>query len=289
MGLVDGKVVIITGAGGGLGRQHALLLAKEGASIVVNDLGGTREGGGGGTAMADQVVDEIRSAGGEAAANYESVSTLQGGEKILQAALDAFGRVDILINNAGILRDKSLANMDEEMWDKVIEVHLKGTYCVTRPVFAHLKEAGHGGVIVSTSSTSGLYGNFGQANYSAAKAGIAGFTRTLAIEGQKYNIRAWGLVPVAHTRMTADLPGMMSDEAADRLDPAKVSPAVLYMVSDLSKDKTGKFLYAAANHIAEITVIQSEGFTCEAGVTAQDIADNESAIFLPEHERRPLG
>ena len=286
MGLVDGKVAIVTGAGGGLGREHALLLASEGASVVVNDLGGTRDGAGAGATMADAVVEEIRATGGEAAASYDSVSTVEGGENILRTALDAFGRIDILINNAGILRDKTLANIDEETWDTVIDVHLKGTYCVTRPVYAHMKERGEGGVIVNTSSTSGLIGNFGQCNYGAAKAGIAGFTRCLAVEGKKYNIRVWGLVPMAVTRMTSDLPGMDSEQAGERFDPARVSPAVLYMVSDLSKDKTGKFLFAAGNRVAELKVVGSEGFSSESGVTPQDIAANEDTIFLPDQPFR---
>ena len=286
MGLVDGKVAIVTGAGGGLGREHALLLASEGASVVVNDLGGTRDGAGSGAAMADSVVEEIRAAGGEAAASYASVSTVEGGENILRTALDAFGRIDILINNAGVLRDKTLANIDEQTWDVVIDVHLKGTYCVTRPVYANMKERGEGGVIVNTSSTSGLIGNFGQCNYGAAKAGIAGFTRCLAIEGKKYNIRVWGLVPMAVTRMTSDLPGMDSEQAAQRFDPARISPAVLYMVSDLSKDKTGKFLFAAGNRVAELKVVGSEGFTSESGMTPRDIASNEATIFLPDEDFR---
>ncbi len=286
MGLVDGKVAIVTGAGGGLGREHALLLASEGASVVVNDLGGTRDGAGSGAAMADTVVEEIRGAGGEAAASYDSVSTVEGGESILRTAVDTFGRVDILINNAGILRDKTMANIDEETWDTVIDVHLKGTYCVTRPVYTHMKERGEGGVIVNTSSTSGLIGNFGQCNYGAAKAGIAGFTRCLALEGKKYNIRVWGLVPMAVTRMTNDLPGMDSEQAEERFDPARVSPAVLYMVSDLSKDKTGKFLFAAGNRVAELKVVGSDGFTSESGVTPQDIAANEDSIFLPDQNFR---
>ena len=286
MGLVDGKVAIVTGAGGGLGREHALLLASEGASVVVNDLGGTRDGAGSGAAMADTVVEEIRGAGGEAAASYDSVSTVEGGESILRTAVDTFGRVDILINNAGILRDKTMANIDEETWDTVIDVHLKGTYCVTRPVYTHMKERGEGGVIVNTSSTSGLIGNFGQCNYGAAKAGIAGFTRCLALEGKKYNIRVWGLVPMAVTRMTNDLPGMDSEQAGERFDPARVSPAVLYMVSDLSKDKTGKFLFAAGNRVAELKVVGSDGFTSESGVTPQDIAANEDSIFLPDQNFR---
>jgi NAD(P)-dependent dehydrogenase (short-subunit alcohol dehydrogenase family) len=189
MGLLDGKVAIVTGAGGGIGREHALALAREGAAVVVNDRGGARDGSGAGHAMADQVAAEIRAQGGEALANYADVSHLEGGRNILASALDAFERVDVLVNNAGILRDKSFANMTEELWDAVVAVHLKGTFCVTLPVWQHLKQRGEGGVVINTSSTSGLNGNFGQTNYGAAKAGIAGMTRCLALEGQKYGIR----------------------------------------------------------------------------------------------------
>ncbi len=283
MGLLDGKVAIVTGAGGGLGREHALLLAQEGAAIVVNDLGGARDGTGAGSAMADQVVDEIKAAGGEAVANYESVTSVEGGEKILKTALDAFDQVDILINNAGILRDKTLSKMEEPEWDSVVAVHLKGTYCATRPVFNHMKERGAGGVIVNTSSTSGLVGNFGQTNYGAAKAGIAGFTRCLALEGKKYNIRVWGLAPVAVTRMTEDLAGMGNEESRAAMSPARVSPAVLYMVSDLSKDKTGRFLFAGGKRVAEIKIVMSDGLRKgEGGISAQDIAQNEDKVFLPD-------
>ncbi len=283
MGLLDGKVAIVTGAGGGLGREHALLLAQEGAAIVVNDLGGARDGSGSGSAMADQVVDEIKAAGGEAVANYESVTSVEGGEKILKTALDAFDQVDILINNAGILRDKTLSKMEESEWDSVVAVHLKGTYCATRPVFNHMKERGAGGVIVNTSSTSGLVGNFGQTNYGAAKAGIAGFTRCLALEGKKYNIRVWGLAPVAVTRMTEDLAGMGNEESRAAMSPARVSPAVLYMVSDLSKDKTGRFLFAGGKRVAEIKIVMSDGLRKgEGGISARDIAENEDKVFLPD-------
>jgi len=284
MGLLDGKVAIITGAGGGLGRAHALLLAKEGASVVVNDLGGDRAGGGKGSAMADQVVDEIKAAGGQAVANYDSVTTVEGGQNILKTALDAFGKVDILINNAGILRDKTHAKMDEADWDLVIAVHLKGTFCVTRPVFTHMRERGEGGVIVNTSSTSGLLGNFGQTNYGAAKAGVMGFTRCLALEGKKYGIRAWGLAPMAVTRMTEDLPGMGGEDMKATMDPAKVSPTVLYMVSSLSKDKTGVCLYAGPGKVRELRMVWSEGVAkADAGlITADEIAAAEDKVFLPE-------
>jgi len=282
MGLLDGKVAIITGAGGGLGRCHALLLAKEGAAIVVNDLGGSRDGQGGSSSMADQVVNEIKKMGGQAVPNYDSVATVAGGNGICKTALDAFGKIDILVNNAGILRDKTLVNTDEASWDIVIQVHLKGTYCVTRPVFTHMKERGQGGVIVNTSSTSGLIGNFGQCNYGAAKAGIAGFTRCLALEGKKYGIRVWGLAPVAVTRLTEDLPGMGNESVKEALGPEKVSPAVLYMVSDLSKDKTGKFLFVSGSKVTELKVVGAEGFKNPNGVTAQDIAANENKVFMED-------
>ena len=282
MGLLDGKVAIITGAGGGLGRCHALLLAKEGAAIVVNDLGGSRDGQGGSSSMADQVVKEIKAAGGQAVANYDTVATVKGGENICKSAVDAFGKVDILVNNAGILRDMTLIKTDEASWDLVVQVHLKGTYCVTRPVFTHMKERGQGGVIVNTSSTSGLIGNFGQCNYGAAKAGIAGFTRCLALEGKKYGIRVWGLVPVAVTRLTEDLPGMGSEQVKAALGPEKVSPALLYMVSDLSKDKTGKFLFAGGSKVAELKIVASEGVKNAKGVSAQEIAANEDKVFMPD-------
>ena len=287
MGLLDGKVAIVTGAGGGLGREHALLLAKEGAAVVVNDLGGDRTGAGGGNMMADKVVDEIKAAGGEAAANYDSVATVEGGKNVIETAIKTFDKADILINNAGILRDKTLGKTEEQDWDLVVAVHLKGTYCCTRPMFQHLKDRGEGGVIVNTSSTSGLIGNFGQCNYGAAKAGIAGFTRCLALEGKKYNIRVWGLVPVAVTRMTEDLPGM--GQMKDALDPGLVSPVVLYMVSSLSGDKTGKFLFAGGGRVAELAMRGAKGIKQGAELTAQDIAKHESDVYLPEEQFNLMG
>lgn len=287
MGLLDGKVAIVTGAGGGLGREHALALAAEGASIVVNDLGGARDGSGSGSAMADLVCNDIKTAGGEAAPNYDNVSTVEGGEGILQSAIDAFGQVDILINNAGILRDKSFANTTEDLWDPVIAVHLKGTYCVTRPVFLHMKERGAGGVIINTSSTSGLNGNFGQCNYGAAKAGIAGFTRCLAIEGQRYGIRCHILAPVAHTRLTEDLPGFDSDKAAAAYDPKLVSPLMVYLSSDDAKELTGKTFLAGGGRLAEMRVVTADGITKEdeGGLwTPAEIGAKMAAgeILLPE-------
>ena len=285
MGLLDGRVAIVTGAGGGLGREHALALAKEGAAVIVNDLGGARDGTGAGSAMADQVVDEIKAAGGEAAPNYDNVATVEGGQAILKSALDAFEHCDIVVNNAGILRDKSFANTTEDLWDPVVAVHLKGTYCVTHAVYRHMKERGQGGVIINTSSTSGLNGNFGQCNYGAAKAGIAGFTRCLAIEGTKYGIRAFILAPVALTRLTEDLPGF-DESMNDRMRPGLISPLVTYLASDLSKDLNGKTFFVGGGRIAEMKVITHTGITKkeDGGLwTAEEIAKqmNAGEILLP--------
>jgi len=283
MGLLDGKVAIVTGAGGGIGREHALALAAEGAKVLVNDLGGMRDGSGKGSQrMADHVVEEIRAAGGEAAANYDSVASIAGGRNILNSALAAFGKVDILVNNAGILRDKTLSKMEEEQWDTVNAVHLKGTFCVTQPVFNHMRERGQGGVIINTSSTSGLEGNFGQCNYGAAKAGIWGFSRCLALEGKKNNIRVFVLAPVAHTRLTEDLPFFQAEETKARMDPKLVSPLVVFLVSDLAKDLTGRTFFVGGGTIAEMKMVRSEGVTKKenGGLwTTQEIARSIDKIL----------
>ena len=284
MALLTGKVALVTGAGGGLGRCHALALAKEGAKVVVNDLGGTRDGsGGGGHSMADQVVAEIKQAGGQAVANYDSVASVAGGERIVKGALDAFGQLDICVNNAGILRDKTLAKLTEDFWDPVVDVHLKGTYCVSRPAFNHMKERGQGGVIINTSSTSGLNGNFGQSNYGAAKAGIWGFSRCLALEGQRSQIRVFILAPVALTRLTEDLAGMQAEEMKHKLDPALVSPLVVYLASDLAKDQTGTTFFVGGGRIAEMRMVTAKGVTKsdDGGLwTPEEIAARMSEIVL---------
>jgi NAD(P)-dependent dehydrogenase (short-subunit alcohol dehydrogenase family) len=286
MGLLDGKVIIVTGAGGGLGREHALALAKEGAAVVVNDLGGARDGSGKGSGMADTVVDEIKAAGGEAVANYDDVSTVQGGQNILKTGVDAFDKVDGVVNNAGILRDKSFANTSEEMWDIVVKVHLKGTYCVTHAVFNYLKQRNEGGVIINTSSTSGLNGNFGQSNYGAAKAGIAGMSRCLAIEGKKYAIRVFILAPVALTRLTDDLAAFQDEKMKATMDPRLVSPLVVYLASDLAKDRTGETFFVGGGRIAEMKVVTARGITKkeDGGLwSAEEIAAKMTAgeILLP--------
>jgi NAD(P)-dependent dehydrogenase (short-subunit alcohol dehydrogenase family) len=285
MGLLEGKVVVVTGAGGGLGREHALAMAKEGAKLVVNDLGGARDGTGGGTAMADKVVEEIKTAGGEAVANYDSVATVEGGNNIVQSAVDAFGQLDVCVNNAGILRDKTLSKMDEEMWDIVVTVHLKGTYCVSRAAFNHMKERGGGGVIINTSSTSGLNGNFGQSNYGAAKAGIAGMTRCMALEGQKYGIRCFILAPVALSRLTEDLPGFQDESFKAKMDPKLVSPLVTFLSSDLAKDMTNKTFFVGGGRIAEMKMVTAAGVTKtdQDGLwTPQEISGKLSGILLPD-------
>ncbi len=285
MGLLEGKVIVVTGSGGGIGREHALAMAKEGGKIVVNDLGGSRDGSGTGSAMADAVVEEIKSAGGEAVANYDSVASVEGGENIVKTAVDAFGQLDVCVNNAGILRDKTLSKLDEGMWDSVIAVHLKGTYCVSRAAFNHMKERGGGGVIINTSSTSGLNGNFGQSNYGAAKAGVAGMTRCMALEGQKYGIRCFILAPVALSRMTEDLPGFQDESFKSKMAPGLVSPLVTFLASDLAKDITNKTFFVGGGRIAEMKMVTAAGVTKtdNGGLwTPQEISEKMSKILLPD-------
>ena len=241
MGQFDGKVVAITGAGAGIGRQHALAFAKEGAKIVVNDLGGDRAGGGKGSDAADKVVAEIKAAGGDAVANYESVSTREGADSILWSALSKFGKVDVLVNNAGVLRDRSFLNMTDSDWDLVQNVHLKGTYYCSQAFGRQFKVQGKGGRIINTTSMSGLVGNFGQGNYSAAKAGIYGLTRTLSIEFAKMGVTVNAIAPVALTRMTEDLQ-MFKGLSAEQIGPQFISPAVLFLASEHAADVTGTIL-----------------------------------------------
>jgi NAD(P)-dependent dehydrogenase (short-subunit alcohol dehydrogenase family) len=286
MGLLDGKVALITGAGGGLGEAYAKLFAREGAAVVVNDLGGPRDGSGADTSMAEKVVAAIKAEGGRAIANGADISTLAGGQSVFDDAIKHFGRADILVNNAGILLDETFAKAKEANWDKVLKVHLKGTFCCTQPVFRWMRENG-GGVIVNTSSTSGLIGNFGQSNYGAAKGGIWGLSNVLAIEGRKYNIRIWTLAPGALTRMTADLPRYIENPGA-ALGPDGIAPAVLYMVSDLSGDQTGKVLgVSGPRGVREMRMMEMEGWKPQhAGWKAQDIVEHAKDIFFSDDEIR---
>ncbi len=269
----DGRVAIVTGAGGGLGRSHALLLADRGAKVVVNDLGGARDGTGTDASMADQVVAEIEAAGGEAVANHDGVQTWEGGQAIVQTALDTFGRIDIVVNNAGILRDASFAKLTEEQLLPVVQVHLLGGFHVTRAAWGPMREQGYGRVI-STTSGSGLYGNFGQSNYSAAKLGMVGLTRTLAIEGAKYGITANAIAPVAKSRMTEDL---MPAEMLDRLEPEYVSPVVAYLASESCTD-TGRIFSVGGGYVARVALLEGAGATFDAVPTPEEIADAWSTI-----------
>ncbi len=276
---LDGRVAIVTGAGGGLGRSHALALAARGAKVVVNDLGGARDGSGAGSEMADAVVAEIVAAGGEAVANYDSVATAEGGHAIVATALDAFGRIDIVINNAGILRDSSFAKLEPEAFDLVLKVHVYGAYNVTKAAWGHMKDQGYGRVI-STSSGSGLYGNFGQANYSTAKLALVGLTRTLAIEGAKYGITANAIAPVASSRMTEDV---MPPQLLERLEPEHVSPLVVFLASEACQD-TGHVYSIGGGYVSRVAMVEGPGTTFDGVATPDDIAERWDDI-----SRLPLG
>ena len=274
----DGRVAIITGAGGGLGRSHALELARRGAQILVNDLGGALDGSGSSISAADRVVDEITAAGGIAVANHDSVATAEGGQSIVQAAIDAFGRVDVLVNNAGILRDKAFHKMDDSMIEAVINVHLKGALYVSQPAYRLMREQGYGR-IVNTSSASGLFGNFGQANYGAAKAGLAGLTRVLALEGASRGIQVNAIAPIAATRMTQDILGPL----ADKVSPASVSPLVAYLAHEECA-VNGHVYSVAGGRIARIFVAETHGVVLSQN-TSEEIQSKLSLIDVMDAER----
>lgn len=273
----DNRVAIVTGAGAGLGRAYALELAKRGAKVVVNDLGGARDGSGGGSAgPAAQVVNEIKAQGGIAVANTNNVATVEGGEGIVKTALDAFGKVDILINNAGILRDKSFLKMEPENWDTVVAVHLRGAYCVTRPAFQVMREKGYGRIIM-TSSASGIYGNFGQTNYSAAKMGLVGLMNTLKLEGAKYNVRTNTIAPIAASRLTEDV---MPPEMFQKLKPEFVMPIVLYLVSEECQEN-GAIYNAGMGYFNKAAVYTGPGIAIGDGntiPTVEEVRNNWTKI-----------
>ena len=277
----DGRVAIITGAGGGLGRSHALQLARRGASILVNDLGGAVDGSGSSMTAADRVVDEIMALGGVAAPNHDSVATAEGGQAIVQAALDAFGRVDVLVNNAGILRDKAFHKMDHTMIQAVIDVHLKGALYVSQPAYRLMREQGYGR-IVNTSSASGLFGNFGQANYGAAKAGLAGLTRVLALEGASHGIKVNAIAPIAATRMTQDILG----DLAVKVSPDSVSPLVAYLAHE-ECSVSGHVYSVAGGRIARIFVAETHGVVFGQN-TAEEIQSKLPLIDVMDGERYHL-
>ena len=288
----DGKVAIITGAGGGLGRQHALLLASRGALVVVNDLGGAVDGSGSDKGAAERVVDEIKALGGDAVADANSVSTPEGGKASVQTAVDAYGTVDIVINNAGILRDKAFHNMEPDLLNPVLDVHLKGAFYVTQPAWQIMREKGYGRII-STSSAAGVFGNFGQTNYGAAKMGLVGFTRVLAVEGARFNIKANAIAPLALTRMTETMMGALGD----KLDPGLVSPIVTYLAHD-ECPVSGQTFSVGGGRVAHVFIGETKGYynpelkpedlrdhwdvvTDQAGYATPNNLAEETALFMP--------
>lgn len=269
----DNRVAIVTGAGGGLGRSHALALAKRGVKVVVNDLGGSVDGTGGSETMAQKVVAEIEAMGGEAIANGANVTKEDEVEAMVAEAIERFGKVDILVNNAGILRDKSFSKMTMADWDLVVAVHLKGSAVCTKAVWNHMKENGYGRIVMTTSS-SGMYGNFGQTNYGAAKAGLSGFMRTLCLEGAKYDIRVNTLAPTARSRMTE---GLMPEEILEKLQPEPVSQGLVYLVCDDAPNRV--ILAAGAGGYALTKVVETQGVNFTEGeATAENVAAYWDAI-----------
>jgi NAD(P)-dependent dehydrogenase (short-subunit alcohol dehydrogenase family) len=280
----DGRVAVVTGAGHGLGRRHALELAARGAKVVVNDLGGDVHGGGASSTPAEAVVEEITKAGGAAVANPDNVATPEGARAIVRTALDAFGQIDIVVNNAGILRDKSLKNMAPEDFDAVIAVHLRGSFLVSSAAWPHLRERGYGR-IVNTSSPAGLFGNFGQANYASAKMGLIGLAKTLAVEGAKYNIKANAIAPLAATRMTEDI---IPPDAAAKFAVELVTPLVAWLVHE-DCESTGEVYSVGGGRIARVFVAEGPGFVKKDGLSVEDVRDNwqqitaETPYVVPRH------
>jgi NAD(P)-dependent dehydrogenase (short-subunit alcohol dehydrogenase family) len=270
----DDRVAVITGAGGGLGKTYALDLARRGAKVVVNDLGGAADGTGGGTSMADETVKQINESGGTAVANYDSVATPEGGKGIVQTALDNFGKVDILINNAGILRDKSFLKLEPEHLEAVLDVHLKGGFYVTQPAFASMKDNGYGRIVMA-SSGAGIFGNFGQTNYGAAKMGLVGLMNVLAVEGAKYNIKVNTIAPIAKTRLTEQLLGGL----ADALDPNFVTPLVTYLSSEQC-ELTHEIFDVGGGRYARVFIGMAKGWVAPKGTIpdAEHIYENIDVI-----------
>jgi NAD(P)-dependent dehydrogenase (short-subunit alcohol dehydrogenase family) len=264
---VQDRVIVVTGAGGGLGREYALTLAAEGASVIVNDLGGARDGTGAGHNMADQVVAEIKDAGGRAAANYDSVAEPEGAENIVKTAIDEFGKIDGVVSNAGILRDGTFHKMTFENWDSVLKVHLYGGYNVIRAAWPHFREQGYGRVVVAT-STSGLFGNFGQTNYGAAKLGLVGLINSLALEGAKYNIHANAVAPIAATRMTEDI---LPKEVLEKLTPEYVAPVVSYLCTEENPNNASVFVVGGGK-VQRVALFQNDGITFDKPPTVDDVA-----------------
>jgi NAD(P)-dependent dehydrogenase (short-subunit alcohol dehydrogenase family) len=278
----DNKVAVVTGAGGGLGKAYALLLAARGAKVVINDLGGTFDGSGSDATPAQQVVDEIKAAGGDAVANYDSVAEWESAQKIINTAVENYGRLDILINNAGILRDKSILKMEMDDYRKIMAVHLDGTFFCTKAAFAIMKEQAYGR-IVSTASAAGLYGNFGQTNYGAAKMGIAGMMNCVAQEGARYNIKSNTIVPTAGTRLTFTV---MPEDVIGKVKPEYVAPVVAWLCSE-ECNETAKMISAGGGYFSRAAVVEGPGvvFDSTKEITVEMIVEKLDQIMSLEGGR----
>ncbi len=270
----EGQVAIVTGAGGGLGKQHALELGRRGAKLVVNDLGGSVDGSGGSASAAEQVAQEIRDNGGTAVSSDASVTDFEAVQAMVDETLEKWGRIDILVNNAGILRDKTFSKLELENWHAVVDVHLTGSLNATKCVWPIMVEQKYGRIIMTT-STSGLFGNFGQANYGAAKLGLVGFMNTLRFEGAKYNVFTNAIAPIAATRMTVELPGF--EDSAEKLAPELVTPAVVYLCSE--KAPNGRIIQAAGGRYYSADVRENVGVDLGLGASVEDIEANIETIL----------